>query len=72
MKRSEMRRAASPKQLCPDVDAVTTPVTTAIGRKRVVRVIGVFDIMGLFFLRLDLVQIGMAAIGYFGVMAVMK
>ncbi|KAI8660890.1 hypothetical protein NCS57_01067500 [Fusarium keratoplasticum] len=72
MKRSEMRRAATPKQLCPDVDAATTPVTTAIGRKRVVRVIRVFDIMGLLFPRLDLVQIGMFAVGYVGVMAVMK
>ena len=61
MKRSEMRRAATPWQLCPEVGAATISVTT-------VRVIQGKDIMGWLLSRI-LSKTGLVAIGYIGVMA---
>lgn len=66
MTRSEMRRAATPRQLCLDVGAATTSVTT-------VRVIRGRDVPGLLLSRIDRTDIvhffGWVAVGYVGTMA---
>lgn len=66
MERSEMRRTATPRQLCPDVDTATTPATYV----RIIR--GQRDLPGFIFTKTDLVlvQMGLAAVGSFGFMLV--